>query len=84
MILGNNLTGISLGLDRLGSELTARRAQVEALLALGASRWEAARRPIQEAVRTGLIPILNLMMVVGIVSNIDALRFLGQALTVRH
>jgi len=68
MILGNTLNGISLGLDRLGGELAARRPQVEALLALGATRWEAARQPIQEAVRTGLIPILNSMMVVGIVS----------------
>jgi putative ABC transport system permease protein len=68
MILGNTLTGISLGLDRLGGELAARGAQVEALLALGATRWEAARRPIQEAVRTGLIPIMNSMTVVGIVS----------------
>lgn len=68
MILGNTLNGISLGLDRLGSELSARRYQVESLLALGATRWEAARQPIQEAVRTGLIPILNAMMVVGIVS----------------
>jgi putative ABC transport system permease protein len=68
MILGNTLTGISLGMDRFGGELAARRNQVEALLALGATRWEAARRPIQEAVRTGLIPILNSMSVVGIVS----------------
>jgi putative ABC transport system permease protein len=68
MILGNTLNGISLGLDRLGGELAARRPQVEALLTLGATRWEAARRPIQEAVRTGLIPIINAMMVVGIVS----------------
>ena len=43
MILGNTLNGISLGLDRLGSELAARRFQVEALLALGGTRWEAAR-----------------------------------------
>ena len=62
------MNGISLGLDRLGGELAAKRAQVEALLALGATRWEAARQPIQEAVRTGLIPIMNSMMVVGIVS----------------
>lgn len=68
MILGNTLNGVSLGLDRLGGELAARRPQVETLLALGATRWEAARRPIQEAVRTGLIPILNAMMVVGVVS----------------
>ena len=68
MILGNTLNGISLGLDRLGGELAAKRDQVEALLALGATRWEAARLPIQEAVRTGLIPTINAMMVVGIVS----------------
>ena len=68
MILGNTLNGVSLGLDRLGSELVGNRDQVEALLALGATRWEAARRPIQQAVRTGLVPTINAMMVVGIVS----------------
>ena len=68
MILGNTLNGISLGLDRLGEELSAKRDQVETLLALGATRWEAARLPVQAAVRTGMIPIINSMMVVGLVS----------------
>jgi putative ABC transport system permease protein len=68
MILGNTLNGISLGLDRLGEELASRRDQVETLLALGATRWEAARGPIQQAVCTGMIPIINTMMVVGLVS----------------
>lgn len=68
MILGNTLNGVSLGLDRLGGELSSGRDQVESLLALGASRWEAARGPIRQAVRTGLIPTINAMMVVGIVS----------------
>lgn len=68
MILGNTLNGISLGLDRLGSELTDRRSQVEMLLTLGATRWEAARGAVREAVRTGMIPIINSMMVVGLVS----------------
>ncbi len=68
MILGNTLNGVSLGLDRLGTELSGKRDQVETLLALGATRWEAAHRPIQQAVRTGLIPTINAMMVVGIVS----------------
>ena len=68
MILGNTLNGVSLGLDRLGGELSGKRDQVEALLALGATRWEAARGPIRQAVRTGLIPTINAMMVVGIVS----------------
>jgi len=68
MILGNTLNGISLGLDRLGEELDSKRDRVETLLALGARRWEAAREPIQQAVRTGMIPVINSMMVVGLVS----------------
>ena len=35
MILGNTLNGVSLGLDRLGTELSGKRDQVEALLASG-------------------------------------------------
>ena len=68
MILGNSLNGISLGLGRLGEQLAANRGRVEALLALGATRWEAARSSVREAVHTGMIPIINSMMVVGIVS----------------
>jgi putative ABC transport system permease protein len=68
MILGNTLNGISLGLDRFGDELAGKREQVETLLALGATRWEAGRSSIQTAVRTGMIPTINTMMVVGIVS----------------
>ncbi len=68
MILHNTLNGISLGIDRFGSELAGKRVEVETLLALGATRWEAARGPMQEAVRTGMIPTINAMMVIGIVS----------------
>lgn len=68
MVLGNTLNGISVGLNSLTEALATRREQVEALFALGATRWEAARTPVQHAVRTGLIPITNTMMVVGIVS----------------
>jgi putative ABC transport system permease protein len=68
MILGNALNGVSLGLDRLTEELVRRRGEIESMLALGADRWEAAHDAIVMAVRTGMIPILNAMMVVGIVS----------------
>ncbi len=68
MILGNTLNGISLGMDRLTDELDQRRDRVDALLAMGASRREAAREAIQNAVRTGMVPTINSMMVVGIVS----------------
>ena len=68
MALGNTLNGISLGLKTLLDSFVSRRTQVETLLALGATRWESARRPVGHAVRTGMIPIINSMMVVGIVS----------------
>ncbi|MFP4145920.1 MAG: ABC transporter permease [Phycisphaeraceae bacterium] len=68
MILGNSLTGISLALDTLLESLHGRWQEVETDLALGATRWEAATPPLRDAVRRGMIPIINTMMVVGIVS----------------
>jgi putative ABC transport system permease protein len=68
MVLGNGLTGMSLCLDEMTRYLDVERARVETELALGASRWEAAREPLREAVRRGMIPLLNTMTVVGIVS----------------
>src|SRR5580698_1591558 len=65
MILGNTLTGVSLGIERMIDELTARRDRVEMALALGATRWEAAQEPARQAVRAGMIPTLNQMAVVG-------------------
>lgn len=68
MVLGNTLNGISVGLNTFTESLVTRREQVESLLALGATRWESARGSVQHAIRTGMIPIINSMMVVGIVS----------------
>lgn len=68
MVLGNGLTGISLCLDALLESLSERSQEVEMELSLGATRWEAALPPLREAVRRGMIPIINSMMVVGVVS----------------
>ena len=68
MVLGNALTGISLALERFTEGLVSHRDQAETLLALGATRWEAAHAEIQAAVRTDMIPTLNSMMVMGLVS----------------
>jgi putative ABC transport system permease protein len=68
MVLGNSLTGISLGFDRFLSELRNRRGEVETLLTLGATRWESCRDLFAGATRTAMIPILNTMSVAGIVS----------------
>lgn len=68
MVLGNALTGTSLALDKFMEELTSKREQIEALLTLGATRWEAAHKPLKEALQTGMIPSINSMMVMGLVS----------------
>ena len=68
MILGNGLTGISLGLDRCLQQLDEHRDRVDLALAYGATAWEAARPVVAESLRAGMIPILNSMSVVGLVT----------------
>ena len=68
MILGNSLTGISLCLDRFMDHLEVRSAELELRIAFGATRREALAAPLRNAVRTGMIPIINSMAAAGIVS----------------
>lgn len=68
MLLGNALNGISLGLDRFVEGCVRERARIETRLALGADRWEAALPDLREAMRVGLIPVVNSMMIMGVVS----------------
>ncbi|RMF83129.1 MAG: iron export ABC transporter permease subunit FetB [Planctomycetota bacterium] len=68
MVLGNGLTGVSLVLDQVLERLATQRALIEMELSLGATRWEAARDHLAAAVRRGMIPVINTMMVVGVVS----------------
>ena len=50
MVLGNELTGISLCTDRLLAVLSERRSEIEMELACGATRWEGrSRRPSAKA-----------------------------------
>lgn len=68
MLLGNALTGISLGLDRYLDSLVTHRRHVELRLSLGATAWEAGHEQFRDALRTGLIPLINSMTVAGLVS----------------
>lgn len=68
MILGNSMNGIALSLDRLYSEARSRSGEIEALLTFGATPWEAIRPCVIEAIRAGMTPTINSLMVVGIVS----------------
>lgn len=68
MILGNGISGIALALERFLSDLSTQQADIEARLALGATRWEAVRDVFRSALQAGMTPILNSMMASGLVS----------------
>jgi len=68
MIMGNSMNAIALSLDRLYSEVHAHVEQVEQMLAFGASPWEAIVEYLRKAVGAGMLPTINALMIVGIVS----------------
>ena len=68
MVLGNTMTGISLGLHTLTSGLVRDRAAVEARLALGATRLRAMHSAIRSALRSAFMPIINSMAATGLVA----------------
>lgn len=68
MILGNTMTGISLGLDVLTNSLVRERTAVEACLAIGGTRHQALLPIIRDALRSGFMPIMNSMAAIGLVS----------------
>ncbi|OIQ90900.1 putative iron export permease protein FetB [mine drainage metagenome] len=68
MILGNTMTGVSLGLNSLTTGLVQRRAAVEARLLLGHDRFSAVAPVVRQAMRQALLPIVNIMSATGVVS----------------
>lgn len=68
MVLGNTMTGISLGLHTLSTGLVRDRTAVEARLAVGGTFWQAALPVVRGALRSALMPIVNAMAATGLVS----------------
>ncbi len=68
MILGNTMTGISLGLHTLSTGLVRERAAIEAQLCLGATRQQALLPATRAALKSALMPIINSMAATGLVS----------------
>ncbi len=68
MLLGNTLSGISLGVDHLNSELKERREEVLSTLALGATAAEATKGIRNRSLKIALTPMLNSLASSGIVS----------------
>jgi len=68
MVLGNSMNSVAVALDRLFADMRARAAMVEMKLCLGADAAEASDDIVRTAVRAGMIPSINSMMAVGLVS----------------
>jgi putative ABC transport system permease protein len=68
MVLGNTMTGISLGLHTLTGAVAAQRAAIEARLALGADRRQAMAPLVRQALKSAVMPIVNTMGTTGLVS----------------
>ncbi len=67
MIVGNSMNALALSLERLFSDLRARRDEVEMRLGLGADYREASQEIMRNALKAGMIPSINSMMGVGVV-----------------
>lgn len=67
MVVGNSMSGIALALERTFSDLDSRADEILALIALGATPWEAAAPSVRTALRAGMIPGINTLSAAGIV-----------------
>ena len=68
MVAGNSMNALAISLERFFSELRTRKDEVEMRLCLGADFREASRDMFRNALKAGMIPSINSMMGVGIVS----------------
>ena len=67
MVLGNSMNGVALALERTFADMDSHSEETLALVALGATPWEAAGVHVRTAIRAGLIPTINSMAAAGVV-----------------
>lgn len=67
MVIGNAMTASAVSLNRLGDEMAAGRARIEATLALGATAREAAAPIVRRALRSGMITIVDSTKTTGLI-----------------
>lgn len=68
MIIGNSMNGASLAAERLATEMRDRRDEIETALCLGASGRQASEIAVRRAYRAAIMPTVNTMAAMGIVS----------------
>ena len=68
MLLGNTMNGISIAMDRLTGTAWEQAKIIEARLMLGERADEAIADIRRQAIRSGMIPIINAMAAAGVIS----------------
>ncbi|PLS26291.1 ABC transporter permease [Bifidobacterium parmae] len=68
MLLGNTVSALAVGLSRFYESMDERRDEIDTMLALGATAWEAARPSIVSSIRLGLLPTMATLASCGIVT----------------
>jgi putative ABC transport system permease protein len=68
MLLGNTMNGISIAMDRLTQTAWEQARTIEARLMLGERADEAIADIRRQAIRSGMIPIINAMAAAGVIS----------------
>ncbi len=68
MLLGNTMTGIALGMDRLIQNAWQQSKIIEQRLMLGQNSMQAIHDIRKESMRAGMMPIINSMAAAGLVS----------------
>jgi putative ABC transport system permease protein len=67
MLIGNSMTGITLGVNRLVGEMSTQKHLVEGALMLGATPKMAAKHIVDDAFDSAILPTINSMLGMGIV-----------------
>ena len=67
MLIGNSMTGISLGVTRLVDGMKTQKHQVESALMLGATPKMASKEIVDKAFDSAILPTINSMVGMGII-----------------
>ncbi|CAI2193313.1 14789_t:CDS:10 [Funneliformis geosporum] len=68
MLLGNGMSAIAVGTSYALNQFSEQKEKLEMYLSFGASRWEAGRPVAVEAIRLAMLPTINSMSIIGLIS----------------
>ena len=68
MVIGNAMTGVSLGIKTFNENILAQRARIDALINMGVTPPKILTPFANQAIETALLPTLNSMLGMGIIS----------------